>query len=61
MEECSTCRYFLRGAVALQGQRYGECARFPQRVSKHDTEGCGEHRPVSETPLKEPARKPPPK
>jgi hypothetical protein len=58
MEECSTCRFFKRGLGVNSGigNRYGQCCRFPKYEEKHDSEGCGEHRPMTEIPIKEPAK-----
>lgn len=58
MEECSTCRYFKRGVDTQRpGPAYGLCARYPKEEQKHEHDGCGEHRPVGEASLKEPAKK----
>lgn len=36
-QKCISCKFFLGGHVL------GECHRFPQSISKHENDWCGEY------------------
>ena len=36
-QKCISCKFFLGGQVL------GECHRFPQSISKHENDWCGEY------------------
>lgn len=36
-QKCISCKFFLGGHIL------GECHRFPQSISKHENDWCGEY------------------
>jgi len=36
-QKCISCKFFITGGIL------GECHRFPQSISKHENDWCGEY------------------
>lgn len=53
--KCADCRFFTR--PGMKGDRYGACLRYPQPMSHHENDWCGEFQAFKvDVPLREPAK-----